>query len=294
MSSDVETLRDDVRVKDIFVDWSYGRPLRHANVEKLMRNWDRQRIGAVYLSLREDGTFACLDGWHRVCACRAVEGEMATVPARVYIDLTPTEEAELFSAFNKDRAALTPGELFRSRLSANERQAHEIYDIVKSIDLDISFDGASGKRVIQGVATLDKIYEQYGPDMLREVYLTMAGTLGDDSGSLSSAVAKGLAAFLVRYGEQADRKRVHDILSTSSVPRLKMLASQMKAVTPSIDVVTGIGMGLLQLYNTGLRSNHLPPWQMKVYSPIVIDKVRARSTKNIQEWNAKRASEVSA
>lgn len=267
MGSTQETLRDDVRVGDIFLDDAYGRPLRSA-LDKLIASWDRSKVGVIYLSLRPDGRFACLDGWHRVSACRAVEGEGATLPARVYLDLTLRDEADKFTAFNRDRKSLSAGEIFRSRLTAGERQAHSIYDIIRDIGLDISFDGRDGEGLIQGVATLDHIYERYGADMLREVFLTMSGTMGNESSDLSASVAKGLAAFLLRYGETADRSKLHDILSTNTARRLKMHAQGVRVESPGMDVSTATGVALLRLYNEqAKRGGKLSPWQSGVYTP---------------------------
>lgn len=263
-TSTVGALRDDVKVGDIFLDDSYGRPLRKA-LDKMIVSWDRSKTGVIYLSLRPDGRYACLDGWHRVSACRATEGEDAALPARVYIDLSLEEEAALFTAFNRDRKALSAGELFRSRLTANEKQAHDIYHIVRDIGLDISFDGRDGEGLIQGVKTLDQIYERYGGDMLREVYVTMAGVIGTHSADIHADVAKGLAAFLLRYGGKAERKRLHDILATNSSQRLRMHANGIRAEAPGINLSTAVGMALLRLYNDGMRKNRLAPWQTTVY-----------------------------
>ena len=255
-----QLLREDVRVGDIILDDSYGRPLSGRNVENLMGKWDRRKVGVIYVSLRSDGRYACLDGWHRVTACRAVEGEDATMPSRVYIDLTIPEEAALFTSFNRDRRALSAGELFRSRLAANEKQAHDIYAIVRDIGLDISFDGRDGEGLIQGVATLDHIYRMYGGDMLREVYLTMSGTMGNDSSSLSADVAKGLAAFLVRYGDTADRTKLHDILATNTARRLKMHAQGIRVENPGMTPGIAVGIALLRLYNEANKKKRLGPW----------------------------------
>jgi hypothetical protein len=261
-----ETLRDDVRVGDIFLEEEYGRPLKGPKVNALTAKWDRDRVGVVYLSLRGNGKFACLDGWHRITACRAAEGDEATLPARVYFDLTIAEEAGLFNAFNRDRTKLSAAEIFRSRLVEGEHQAHAIYDIVRAIGLDISFDGRDGEGLIQGVATLDHIYERYGGDMLRETYLTMSGTMGNESSALSADVAKGLAAFLLRYGDRADRNLLHDILATNTARRIKMHASGIKVEAPGLNASTACGMALLRLYNDRVkRGTRLAPWQTIVH-----------------------------
>lgn len=251
-------LKEDVRVGDIFVDDTYGRPLR-GKLKKMIAGWDRREVGVIYLSLRADGRYACLDGWHRVTACRTVEGENSTLPARVYIDLSVAEEADLFNAFNRDRQALSAGDLFKSRLAANEKKAHDIYRIIRDIGLDISFDGRPGEGLIQGVATVDHIYDRYGGDMLREVYLTMTGALGTHSADLTADVAKGLAAFLARYGDKAERKRLHDILAVNG-HRLRMHANGIKVESPGLNLSTAVGMALLRLYNEKLRKGHLAMW----------------------------------
>ena len=274
-----ETLRDDVRVGDIFLDDAYGRGCVPAHLARLIREWDRTRVGAVYLSLRPDGSLACLDGWHRVCAARTVEGEDTTLPARVYIDLTVQEEAGLFTSFNKDRKALKPGELFRSRLACGEPEAIAIDTIVRSAGLRVSLDGSPGAGMIQAVSALDSVYTRHGGSALRMVLNILKDAMGTGDGAIQGSVMQGLAEFLLRYRDECDVDRLQMVLSNTSNPKLIGMANYIRSVSLGADMRTALGQGILQLYNTGLRRNQLPEWKRFVYGPAGREAAQARMPK---------------
>ena len=288
---EVETLRDDVRVGDIFMDDAYGRPLREGHLDRLTRAWDRSRAGVLYLSMRSDGSFACLDGWHRCCACRAVEGDEAALPARVYFDLDLRAEAALFAAFNKDRAAVKPGELFRSRMAAGEPAALEIHKIVTELGLSLSYTGKPSANTIQAISSIESVYSKYGGKMLRDVLLTLRNCMGDGAGAIQSSVIKGLAQFVIRYAAEMDMARLYAVLSANSTPRLVGMANSIRSIMPGTQMEVGVGMAILQLYNTGLKSKHLPPWQTRAYTPEGIQRMRDTGKRTISaahEANRKR------
>lgn len=278
-----ETLRADVKVGDIFLDESYGRLPQKAHVERLVANWDRSRVGVIYLSMRADGRFAVLDGNHRVVACRVAEGDDGALPARVYLDLSVKDEAELFAAFNKDRKALRPAEIFRARLSAGDKSAREIHAIVQSLGYDISWDGRAGSGIVQSVASLEKVYNTYGADMLREVLITLRNTMG----AFRASTVLGLAAFLVRYRDAMDRARLYAVLESHSFEQWHSTARAVQSMTPAINNSTAFGMALVQLYNTGLRSKHLPPWQARgVYGEKSKVAMRVTALRNLGKLDA--------
>lgn len=260
---DAETLRDDVKVKDIFVDMMYGRDLNPSKLQSIIATFDRQAIGVVYLSLRDDGRFACLDGWHRVCATKAVEGNDATIPARIYIDLSAEREAELFNQFNRDRTRLSPNQLFKSRLAAGEAQATAIHEVATSLGLQIATGGSGGgkSKKIRNVATIDYVYSNYGESVLREILTLIRDTMGTEGTMFSTGLMKGLGAFLVRYGHEIDRERLVRVLESMSLYRLQGAAQQL-SLTSGVSQEMGFGMAVAQMYNKGLR-NKLGDWQLR-------------------------------
>lgn len=279
--SEWQTLRENVPVREIFADPAYQRPLREDWLARLTAAWDRRRAGVVSLSMRGDGRFACIDGWHRITACRAVEGEGATLPAVIYFDLDVATEAALFTAFNRDRAKPKQGDEFRAALAAGEPAETEINSIVQSVGLQVSLTGAPGARTVQAINAMRRVYDTHGSQMLRDVLQILRSSMGDGEGAIQSSVIAGLSAFLARYSLTADRDRLLNVLAQTSNPRLMSIADSHRATKPGMSRATAIGLAILTLYNTGLRSKQLPPWAERVFSDEARAAAAERGRKNI-------------
>jgi len=102
-----------VGIEWINVDGAYQRDLRHDLVNKIAREYDIVKAGAILLSVREDGTLWCVDGQHRLAGAQQ-SGE-TEIFAHVVHNLTQAEEAELRLARNERRSD-TIAEKFRTRL----------------------------------------------------------------------------------------------------------------------------------------------------------------------------------
>ena len=70
-----DTLEEQIPISEMFIDPTYSRSIDWPFVNRLAKNWDRSKAGVVYLSLRETGKYAIIDGCHRVEACRVAEGD---------------------------------------------------------------------------------------------------------------------------------------------------------------------------------------------------------------------------
>lgn len=267
MVTESDTLQEEVRVADIFLDEEYGRPLSEKWVATLASEWNRQALGVVYLSLRDDGMYACLDGNHRVAACRQVEGEDATVPARVYIDLTPKQEAGLYLEYNKNRRAPTQGDVFRAELPTGYKPALEIAQVVESLGLIVGVDGQKGEAKIPAISALRYVHRTHGVNGLRKTLLTIRNTMGTGEGTFQADIIKAVAGFYARYARepQFDESRLYGVLSSTSASALKGQAYAIRTTSPNMNTWSAMGMAILERYNYGLKKNHLPPWQRHVY-----------------------------
>lgn len=261
--TDIEryTLEEYAPVAKIFVDDAYARALSDTHVQRLVSEWDRDKLGVVYLSLRDDGRYACLDGHHRVTACRIVEGEDARIPARVYIDLSVEQEAELFDAYNRIRRRPTPNQTLKARIAYGDRTALSVQAIVQQCGLTISFDGRPGKGTLKAVAALEAAYLQHGHAMLQDVLVTLRRGWGGDGAEITGTSIKGLAAFLLRYNGACDRARLLTILQANSPTQMLAKANAWRSLSPSMQEFAAWGRALRELYNDGLRSRQLPEWE---------------------------------
>lgn len=72
----------------------WHRPINPPLVEHMVKKYDRDALGFLVISERQDGTLAIMDGAMRAEAVRRVEGDDASVPCKVYTGLTLAQEAD--------------------------------------------------------------------------------------------------------------------------------------------------------------------------------------------------------
>lgn len=259
-----ETIRDDVRVGDCFLDPAYSRPLNDRHAEMIASEWKDNSAGVIYVSMRDDGRFAVLDGAHRVAAYRSLHGDDARLPAKIYIDLSPREEAALWSDYNKKRRAPTPADVFRSDLAAGDQEALAINNILETLDLHFSLDQGPKDKGIQAISAVRKMYRQYNAAMVVRVLGIISAAQGDGQGAIQGFMINGLAAFMDRYRQHQDYNEDHllGVLNTHSPAQIRSLAHTICATTPT-SAESAIGMAILEVYNRGMRKKALPPWQMR-------------------------------
>lgn len=84
-----------LRVGDLRVDSSYQRDLNQVRVRRMAKVYDRDALGALEVSLRDD-TYFVVDGNHRRALVIEVEGEDALVLCHVHEDWDQIREAQVF------------------------------------------------------------------------------------------------------------------------------------------------------------------------------------------------------
>jgi hypothetical protein len=254
------TLLDWVPISKMFVA-AYGRPLNRRKVTEMRLHFNPNALGTVLLSYRADDTYALLDGHHRKAT--AEEEGMTEMAARIYIDLTYEQEAELYGAFAtvNQQSAL---DRFRAKLEAKDTKALSIQRILQSHGLDISVSGpAIGK--IQAASALEAIQKQHGDDFLDEMIGVLYDGWGTASRAWTSQSLYGMSGFWNRYRSYANRARLIDIMHQISPERiLQGAGNYLHLSLAQSNQRTGWGMALAEAYNRGMRRNKLPAWDLRV------------------------------
>ena len=272
-----DTLVEEVAIKDMFMEPTYGRELHQKFVKDMAAAWDSRAAGVILLSMRSDGRFAVLDGWHRVSACRIAHGEDATMAAKVLIDLTPKEEAQLFDRYNRNRKAPFINETFKARLAYDEPKAVALNNLVESFGLKISLGRQQQRGEMRAVGVLERCIVSMGLPEFRHVLsmMTQALPLKD----ITPKLIEGLNDFWLRYADLADEDRIVHKIRDMGGRGWQLKANNMMAVA---EMVTSQryggphGMVLRAAYNWKLRSGQLPDW---VVRGVVVSKVVQESRK---------------
>jgi hypothetical protein len=151
---------------------------------------------------REEGElYAVVDGQHR-CVLAKEAGIVKPVPACVFYDLTPEQEAELFSLFQRERRSITPMQRFHADVFAGLEEALAIERICDAIGYTLSEAGDSEPGIIKAVVSLERIYRTPGgPAFLSRVLNLLYLTWGKMPGSANEKTIRGVEIFLRKYPE---------------------------------------------------------------------------------------------
>jgi hypothetical protein len=248
-------LERSVPVEKMFVA-EYGRQLSEQKVLRMQRHWNPRAVGVLQLSMRNDGTFAILDGHHRKVAAER-EG-VHGLPARVYIDLSYEEEAELYTLFatvNRQSAI----DLFRARVEANDPVANDLRRLLQVRDADIALRGP-GLNLVQSPTTLERIYRQQGREFTAQIIDLIADAWNKQPRAWIATNLGGMTAFWARYRKNAKHERVIQTMKLTGPERLLAIANEFRTTRQTGQPFEAWAKGLRREYNTGLRTNKLPDW----------------------------------
>lgn len=233
----------------LIADPRYERPLNGIKVRKLARAFDPDAIGKVYVSERSDGTFAILDGQHRVGAVRELWGDEAEVPCLVYTGLSLADEARLFVEFNEARTKPLPVDLFKAKMEAGDPDTKAIHAMVTARGFKIQM--APGKS-IACVQSLQRVYAA-NPEALERTLDALVKAWGVDSTSVNGTLVEGLGVLLVRHGDDIADARLDRLLAGTHPRQIIAKARMEKEYLGSRYLASTVASILANLYNKGTR-----------------------------------------
>jgi hypothetical protein len=254
-----ETIAEMVPVARM-VHPSYARNLIGSRIKKLVADWDYDACDVLVLSLREDGSYAIIDGCHRHRSAELLH--ITDLPARVFIDLTVDREAQLFVKLNRDRSAPTPMDVFRARLVALEDIALDLRAVVQVTGFDIATEHR-GPRYIEAVSALESVYDMVGPRGVDAVLTILRDAWGmERQRTTHGHILRGLGAFWLRYSETAKRQRLIERLALLSPEMVLAGALTYMTIKTGVAPHSAVGRFVVDKYNVGLQANlRLNDWQ---------------------------------
>lgn len=149
--------RKELPVAELIADPSYQRDLSTHHVEEL-RPYDEWRAGAMQIGRRPDGSYAIIDGQHRIGSAErdGVEKVLCLIK-----DVEAVEtEAEEFDTANITQRRLVPLERYKALRRSGSPMATEMDEILARYDGHIGTERQKGD--IMAVKALIQVYEKYG------------------------------------------------------------------------------------------------------------------------------------
>ena len=176
----------------------YQRVLNMKNVAGIVKNFDPAKLGVLVVSHRADGTYAVLDGQHRLTALRQL-GYDAT-NCIVLEGMTIQQEADYFRRQNENKQSLRINDTFNASLWAEDAESLRIKALMDKYGFR---HGKSGQPMcICAIGALQRILRRFGDRTLELTLACIAATWPHDSTILRGEMLAGLGEFWRRYGEQ--------------------------------------------------------------------------------------------
>lgn len=199
-------------VAKLSVDMAYQRSLETRRSQQLVANiagnfrWSK--FGAVLVAPRPLGSFALLDGQHRVAGARQLG--IAQVPCIVIEAASKEEQAQAFVGANRDRVAVTPYALHHALVAAGDPRARAIARVCEAADVEIPRYPipASNLKPNQTLAlgTIGKLLGalDHGDQTAHEALVMSALTVlrrryATTQGAIRAHLVQGLVAFLTLH-----------------------------------------------------------------------------------------------
>lgn len=135
-----------LRIDDLAIDDDYQRELRRANwtaIRKIAGSFKWSRFSPVFVAPIEGGKYAIIDGQHRTHA--AAMCGFAEVPCQI-VPMTTSEQAASFAAVNGLVTKVTPGQIYKAALAAEEQWAIDCRDVCTAADCRLMFSSASSDQ----------------------------------------------------------------------------------------------------------------------------------------------------
>lgn len=199
--SDVRCMR--VSLEKLIVDPAYQRPVEEKRVARIVDAFDPKQVGTLELSKRKNGSYAVVDGQHRLAALKALGRKQAY--ATVHEGLGRKEEADLFARLNMGRKQLKPYERFAAQVFAGDERAVAISNAVTASGFKIARSDASfadRPTDIRAIRALEVAFGDLGEASFAEMMLALRDCWFGQAGTTDAQILRGFAIFWKSYGER--------------------------------------------------------------------------------------------
>lgn len=253
-------VQDWVPVSTLFSDPRYQRPLDQRHVDRMAADFNPDALGVIYVSDRGNGTMAVMDGFHRVAVMRQLGWDDQKMPALVFVGLTLQEEAEIFTAMNKDRRQPSRIHLFRAQVAAGDPHAVALNEVL--VECGVQVVAGPGPRHLQAVGAVQKIVEIAGADIVRRAIKITTTAWSQHDDALAGPLLSGLALLIYAEGSIDDKAMIKQ-LADHTPGMIMNKAKVTKEVNPDLHQPAAVATVMTTVYNQRRRTGRLPSFDYR-------------------------------
>lgn len=195
---------------------AYQRAINYARCREIKEHFNPDMVGTLLVSHRRDGTYAIIDGHHRMIAMqmRGLRGHLC----QVLEGLSYEEEARLFVEFNNKRAVVSAKPLLNARIEAKDAAAHEMVQAVNKSGYTCGIIRSNkGAIQIKAVRAMERAYKELGKTKFTAMLTALHDIWPQDKNAVNQSMLAGMSLFYKYYFDQI---------------QVKVLAKAMKGVDP--------------------------------------------------------------
>lgn len=264
-TEDVEklsTLETRIKVKDLVLDMRYQRQPNDAKVSKIARSFNKDALGVIVCSIREDNVIAIIDGGHRVAAMNMLNMHESNVDALVYFGLTVEQEAEIYTLMNENRTKPKTSDIFRAQVVSNDPKAVGLDSLLKALELTPAVRPGNG--FIRGIGTVKTIYENAGHTNTLNSLMALKNAFGNHSSTFNVDVVTALAIIFKKYNKIDFNKMVKALKRFANIDSLISQAKAMSVGSTRPIRYTTLPYIIVNSYNFKLRENRIDSYDMSI------------------------------
>ena len=210
------------------IDHAYQRPEVSGLIYAIAGNFRWDVFGAPVCIERTDGTLYCADGQQRISALKIMPDAPGEIPVLVFAGNGNLKtEAQVFTAMNEYRKALTPLDMHRGKIVGEDPAALAVERAVDKAGFAIN-PGGKQPGDIQGIGTLNWVYNNVGEAGVSEVLFAFKEAWGDAYGSPDVQTLRLLTRLLIEQGESYERGTLTDALSGTTPGEIKRKARELQ------------------------------------------------------------------
>jgi hypothetical protein len=230
------------------------REFRPANAEKIVKNYDPDKVGILTVSSR-DGHLYVTDGQHRRAALIELGLGDVPVPCNVWEDRTIGDDAKQFVAYNVDNTKVGAIDAFRVKVVAGDEEAMAIKTVLDEFDLRVTY--SAGVNDISAIGALYWVYRRGGNVLLVRTLTLIEATWNRDRQGRDGNIIKAVALILDKVDGLLDVESFALKVQADSTPGRVLGTARTHAMATRKALYVQAAEVMINIYNKQRSKNRV-------------------------------------
>jgi len=243
----------------LVVDRRYQRDVSERRGQRIIRRmlekFSWRKFQPPTIADLGDGTFAIIDGQHRVEGCK-LHPAIVLVPCYIVDAPEVRQQADTFVSINTDRVALNPLQIHHASVAARKPDALHLQEICDKAGVVIprtttTLSGGKKPNFLQAPSAVMVALKDFGDTPVLSALTVMVKAEIELRRSVFLAMVQFYGFY--RKSHPINDDRIIRVLSNHTAKKLEDAGMAFKSVVTGIKTEVAIRMTLVKEYNKGIR-----------------------------------------